>query len=166
MSKENLTTFLIENNPQKQNELAKHPYECMFGNYPTMRQLRKEMGENAPVMWLTAQLKDLSEYCGCSNKLTPQALHNCANIIATQYGYLMTSELMLFFFHFKAGRYGEFYGAVDPIKITSSLRKFLLERNDYFFRLEQKRKEREKEESMKDAVTYEEYRQMVERGEI
>ena len=34
-------------------------------------------------------------------------------------------ELMLFFQQFKAGKYGRFYGSVDPMVITTALQEFL-----------------------------------------
>lgn len=37
---------------------------------------------------------------------------------------------MLFFYQFKQGRYGQFYGAIDPIKIMSALQDFRRERFD------------------------------------
>lgn len=46
-------------------------------------------------------------------------------VIADNFGYLKLSELMLFFQQFKAGRYGRFYGSVDPLVITEALQSFL-----------------------------------------
>ena len=161
-----LTQFIMDNNPTRQSELAMHPYDCMFGNHPELNAIRKAYGAKAPVAWLIPQLKDLSEFCGLKDKLSEEQMLQCAHIISTEYGYLKTSELMLFFHLFKSGRYGQFYGAIDPLKITTALCKFLNDRNDYFYRLDQKRKDEARMKAREGAVTYEEYRRMVENGEI
>ena len=44
--------------------------------------------------------------------------------------YLKVSELMLFFYRFKSGKYGEFYGVVDLQRIMSGLNAFLRDRLD------------------------------------
>lgn len=58
---------------------------------------------------------------------------------------------MLFFHRFKAGRYGRFYGSVDPLVITTALREFLRDRNLVY---DQHRQEQECERD-KRSVDYE-----------
>lgn len=89
------------------------------------------------VMWLLPQLYDLSEYCGVKNKLQGKPLEGCAHVIATEFYYLKVSELMLFFHRFKSGRYGKFYGTVDPLVITSALREFDAERGEAIYKHDQ-----------------------------
>lgn len=96
---------------------------------PTLKVVDMTFGNGTASYWLVGQLGNLSEFCGCKDKLTDSQIANLANIIASQYKHLRMSELMLFFARFKGGHYGEFYGNVDPIKITSGLRSFMNERN-------------------------------------
>lgn len=77
-----------------------------------------------------------------------------------EYHYLKITELMLFFYYFKTGRYGKFYGAVDPLVITCSLRDFIVERGVAISRHEQEQREHREAESRKNAITYEQYLQM------
>ncbi len=86
-------------------------------------------------------------------------MQQCATVIATTYHYLTVSELMLFFFRFKAARYGRFYGSVDPLVITSALRDFVRERNDAYFKHEQEERERKEREAKKNhkPITWDEY---------
>ena len=109
--------------------------------------------------WLIPQLFDLSEYCGCKGKISEEQMQQCATVIATTYHYLTVSELMLFFFRFKAARYGRFYGSVDPLVITSALRDFVRERNDAYFKHEQEERERKEREAKKNhkPITWDEY---------
>lgn len=149
--------FLTKMNPSVQLQIATNEHECFMGNYPTIAQLNTIYGSKAPTMWLLPQLYNLSEYCGVKNKLEGTPIVECATIIANTFFYLKTSELMLFFYRFKAARYGKFYGNVDPMVIISSLRIFVTERNAFLEQVEAKKREEEMEEHKKNAVTYEEY---------
>lgn len=161
-----LSRFLLDNSPDRQSEMAMNQQQCYFGDFPVLSELRADYGDNAPIMWLSAQLKDLSEYCGAKEKFSKQVLKQCASVIATEFFYLKTSELMLFFHNFKAGKYGEFYGAVDPIRITSSIRRFLADRNIEYDKKEQEEREERRMKARIGAVSYERYKEMLANGEI
>lgn len=151
------TQFLLTFNPDRQVDFCKDTGRCYFGAAPTLGVLRTAYGENAPVAWLVPQLANLSEYCGCKDKLTAAQLEECAKVIASAFCHLKVTEFMLFFFQFKAGRYGRFYGNIDPLVITTSLRNFCNERNDIYFRHESDVRRIEQERQEEKTVTYEEY---------
>ena len=67
------------------------------------------------------------------------------------------SELLLFFYRFKAGHYGHFYGTVDPMVITCALRDFVAERNSLITACEQRRLEQLSEQRRQTAITYEQW---------
>lgn len=129
---------------------------CFMGNFPTLAELKKEYNSKMPVAWLIPQLQNLSWYCGVKDKLNGKQLEECAYVIASQYSYLKVSELMLFFSRFKAGRYGKFYGNVDPLVITTSLRDFIDERNTTIDRYDNEQRRKQLEEEMKNGVSREE----------
>lgn len=137
---------------------------CHFGDYPTLAELDKKFNGRFSAAWLMAHLHDLSEYCGCKDKLAGQPLRQCASIIASDYYYLKVTELMLFFNRFKLGRYGRFYGSVDPLVITTALRTFVDERSVALHKHESELYEREMEEWRKKAVTREQYEEMKRKG--
>ena len=147
--------FLATFNPDVQRDICNYPDACFFGGAPTLTQLNMTYGSQTAAMWLIPQLYNLSEYCGCKDKLEGNPLKECASVIATEFHFLSVSELMLFFHRFKSGRYGRFYGSIDPLVITTSIRTFLSERMaayDEHERLERERKERETKK-----CTWEEY---------
>ena len=146
----------MEFNPSAQMELCQYEDLCFFGNLPTLANVRNDYGTNAAVSWLIPQLFDLSEYCGCKGKISESQMEQCASVIATTFCWLKVSELMLFFHRFKTGRYGKFYGSVDPLVITTSLREFISERNDAYSRHEQEERER-KERERQPGISWEEY---------
>lgn len=131
--------------------------ECIEGSYPTIAQLNSQFDKRFGPAWLMAHLHDLSEYCGCKEKLSGHALQQCAAMISMEYYYLKVTEFMLFFHRFKAGRYGRFYGSVDPLVITTALMDFVKERNIACNRYDEERKKAEEEEAKKSAVSWEEF---------
>lgn len=137
---------------------------CFFGEYPTLATLKCYYGKNAPLAWLVPQLTDLAVYCGSRDKLSKEQYKQCAFVIATEFYYLKVSELMLFFHRFKAGRYGRFYGSVDPLVITISLREFIKERAVAHERHDQEEREKEEEEHRKCVISHEEHMRRKEAG--
>ena len=148
-----LTTF----NPDVQRKICGNVDVCFFGGAPTLSQINATYGENTATMWLVPQLYNLSEYCGCRDKLDGNPLKECASVIAAEFYYLSVTELMLFFHWFKSGKYGRFYGSIDPLVITTSLRDFLKERNYAYERRENEERTKQREEDAKNSVTWEEY---------
>lgn len=153
----NREKFLSTFNPDVQRDICGNPDLCFFGGAPTLGQLNATYGSQTAAMWLVPQLYNLSEYCGCKDKLEGNPLKECASVIATEFYFLSVSELMLFFHRFKSGRYGRFYGSVDPLVITTSLRDFLKERIRAYDEREKAEKEKADREAAKNAITWEEY---------
>lgn len=136
--------------------------QCLFGPYPTLAEVGRRMGRNVPRMWLIPQLYNLSEYCGVRDKLTDEQMDELAYVIASEFAFLRISEIMLFLHRFKGGRYGRFYGTVDPLVVTTALRDFLRERADAIDRHQRCRHAAKEEEERRHAVTYEEYLRLKE----
>lgn len=149
--------LLLKANPDSQLQICKHTSLCFFGNYPTLSDLSMAFTNKAPVMWLVPQLFNLSEFCGCKEKLSVPQLEQCAKLIAQNYNYLKITELMLFFYRFKTARYGRFYGTVDPLVIMSALKVFITERNEAYCAKEQDRQEKIETKSMQRCISWEEY---------
>lgn len=157
--------FMKTFSPDYQFRICGDTDACLFGDYPTLSQMKTCYGANTPIAWLMPQLYNLSEFCGCKDKLEGNPLKECAFTIATDFFYLKISELMLFFHRFKSGRYGRFYGSVDPLVIMTALREFVIERNESIARHEQEEREKRVNEDREGAITYEEYKKMKEHYE-
>ena len=154
--------FLKEFNPSRQEEFFTDEREAYMGDYPTLRQLDEQFESRSSVAWLIPQLFNLSEYCGCKDKMTPAMIEECASVIAAMFGTLKISEVMLFFFLFKGGRYGKFYGAVDPITITCALQEFMVKRAADIDFYEQEKKRERLHSDMENTMTYAEYKALME----
>lgn len=149
-------TFLATFTPQLQLTMCTDEKECILGDYPTMAEM-KAHGENFPAAWLVPQIFELSEYCGARDKIPPLVLQQLAQIIAKEFYYLKVSEMMLFFYRFKLGTYGRFFGTIDPLIITQSLREFLKERFVVIDTAEQEKARQMRKEWQKDAISYEQW---------
>lgn len=148
--------FLTDFNPMAQIQAAKNPERAFFGTAPSLALLKHTYGENTPAMWVIPQLFDLCEFTGVK-KMDEQQAEYLAEIISLEYGYLKVTELMVFFYRFKLGRYGRFYGSVDPMVILTALKEFLKERDQEIVRKEAEDREKELAEHSKNAITPQEY---------
>lgn len=146
--------FLNDYNPILQEKICVNRDLCFFGKFPTLATINRNYGENTARTWLVPQIRDLSEFCGCKGKISDDQMRQCATIIAQQYFYLKVSELMLFFYDFKAAKYGKFYGNVDPMVITGSLRDFIKDRN---FAIDHHENEMRARMPQSKGISYEEY---------
>lgn len=117
-----LKSFMTVMNPEMQHLCASHVERAYFGTAPTLMTLRCAFHDEAATMWMLPQLLDLCEYCGCREKLDNNQMTQLARIIIQEFSFLKVTEVMLFLHRLKAGHYGRFYGAIDPMVIMSALR--------------------------------------------
>lgn len=137
-------------NPSMQAICAKQKERCVTGNSPTLVDFKHMFGENKAELWLAIQIKDFSEYTGVKKKLTTFQIEDTAMVILSDFFYLKMSEVLLFFAFMKGGRYERFYGAVDPLVITSSLRMFLRDRAKIIEQHETEEQERKRQAEAKE----------------
>ena len=121
--------FLKRVNPDTQASFALHPVKAVTGDYPTLSELCDCYGKEAASAWLVPQLADMTMFTGAQN-LKEKQQEQLADILAVEGRELKVTELMLFFYRFKTGRYGRFYGTVDPMVVTTALQDFIRERNE------------------------------------
>ena len=100
---------------------------------------------------------DLSLCCGLKEDASREQLEFTATFIATDFHWLKTSELMLFFYRFKAGCYERFYSRFDPQAVLSSLRMFLRERAKAYEMRNDELRCRKEGDHKANCISYEEY---------
>lgn len=154
-----LKAFMMKVTPDAQQAFARQPEIAVMGDYPTLTKVCQAYGSTASAQWLLPQIVDASLFVGAKN-LDKRQQMQLAQVIATEYRHLKVTELLLFFHRFKTGRYGHFYGSVDPMVITCALRTFIAERNELIARYEQQRREQEEEEYRKNhpPMSYDEWK--------
>lgn len=129
-----------------------------------MKQVAKEFGLVTQRAWMMGQLRDLSEATS-KKQLSERQQELTADMIIAEYGYLKLSEIMLFLYEFKCGRYGTFYGAVDPQLIMCKLQEFIiLDRN--IILEDEERRRRDEESKTRAVLPREELMKRIESGEF
>lgn len=122
--------FLKTFNPGLQAKFCKDIKRCFTGTAPSLKILSEAFGDEVTESWVAIQLRDLSEFSGCKDKLSVEQVDQLAKVISMMFPYLKVTELMYFFFLFKSGKYGRFYGSVDGLTITEALQDFRIERRE------------------------------------
>lgn len=152
--------FLLTFAPSLQQLVAGHAEQAYLGFAPTLSGVISCYGESTAVTWLCAMLEDLNDFTGIRDKMElPQQLA-LSRLIVMEYHYLKVTELHLFFYRIKCGRYGRFYGVVDTMFVSSSLLSFLTERQRELICYEEERRKAAEALSLLQAepcITYEEY---------
>ena len=144
-------SFLSKFTPDMQIVVAENEERAFTGHAPSLGLLKKTYGKNMATIWLIPQIWDLCEYTNSRGKLDERQTEKLAEMISIEYGYMKVTEIMLFFYRLKCGRYGKFYGTVDPMAIMMALDQFRTERINYLAN------HKEEEPPRTDTITAEEY---------
>lgn len=155
------TQLLSTFNPSMQQKYCANEDRCITGSAPRLSSVRDGWGRDVAILWLSIQLRDLSEYAGCKDKMSIHQMEDLAGVILSEYGGLKLTEVMLFFHRFKAGAYGSFYGSVDAMVVASALKEFKAQRDNKLYAIHQKQmqeaKLKQEQEHSQKIVSYEEY---------
>lgn len=157
LSKEGGVRFLHDYNPDNQQWFSMYPKRCFMGNAPRLSALSAAHGWQFTSSWVQIQIDRLAKFAGSAAKLDGLQSKDTADAIVSCYGFLSAAELMLFFQWFKGGRYGKFYGAVDPMTITSALYEFCKERVVEISKYEALQRDEARKTMFEGTVTREEY---------
>jgi hypothetical protein len=121
-------------------------------------------GKGSAVSWLYDILQGMFLFLGVNTeRFGKEQIYNLACNIYANYKTLKVVEFLLFVTRFEGGRYGRFYGGDSyALVVTESLNKFMVEREHYYADIERMKAEKASEESKKGAITFEEYKRLVE----
>ena len=152
--------FLNAFSPDKQYTLCQDDKIAILDDSPTLTELNATYGKSSASMFLVPQLFNISEFCGAKDKFTEGQIMETAQLIAVSYPWLKVKEVMTFCKQFKLGRYGQFYGSVDPMVITRALKEFLSYRADIYAEYEEFKAQRRIEQQKKEpTMSFEEWQQ-------
>ncbi len=135
--------FMLIFNKDIQIKAALHIDRAYLGNAPTLNTVRLTYSYELLIIWIMAQLEDINDFVAVKQKMTLAQMEQSANIIATEYGYLKVTEIHLFLYRLKCGRYGTFYGCIDPLQLMQALNQFLEQRRTEINKIEQQNKQKE-----------------------
>lgn len=112
--------------PDRQVEFAVDEKKTIMADFSTLDMLNMAFGESSSSEWLTIHLADLNTFSGSKN-MDDNQTKSLSKLLAQEYRDVKYSVIMLFFYKFKCGHLGNFWGKVDPMVITCSLRDFVAE---------------------------------------
>jgi len=93
---------------------------------PTLMVVEKAYGDGSAMIWLSKQLAEFNEFCGKKEKMDDWQIEQLARGIVTRFSQLKVSEIMLFLYQYKMGKWGPLYGTIDPQEFTAVLEKKFL----------------------------------------
>lgn len=147
---------------------ADYDFLAQEEDVPTLGMMARAYGVGNANVFVLAHLQFVNMFVGAKEKMQPFQIENLARTIVSEYGFLNVAELCFFFGMFRLGKFGQLYGSVDPLKITSGLNQYVLERNRAIERNNLKRNaERwafDFDESVRKSATHESYVELLEKG--
>lgn len=147
-------TFLKTFNPDLQAWCAdgKNTHHVYYNRKaPCIGVVAHVYGQEFAELWIAAQLYSVDRYAGTKDKMSTYQINELSRLILSNelYRTFGVCEIMRFVAYLKSGKYGEFYGAVCPIKIAVAFRKFVVDRAREIDEIEQQRKEAEEAKEAK-----------------
>lgn len=146
-------TFCFKN----QKKFCAAATRCICGHAPSFSRIDMVYGKGAASACIYPQLVDLGEFCGCKDKMGVTQCKQLSQVIVSNFSFLKITEFMLFLWWFKSGKYGRFYGSVDPLVISSALRDFLQDRYSIIESEKTRHSEKERAQSRENAISYEQW---------
>lgn len=136
---------------------------------PTLGLLATAYGKETPIEWLVIELDSLNNFTEVKTKISNEQIYELAQLILAEYSYLNVAEICHFVARFKLGKYGEFYGAIDPLRITAGLLIYNSERSASLDSHERERAREKREQDLSErfssCVTHDEYLALRRRAE-
>ena len=96
-----IKAFMVANNPSVQQAVAQDEDRAIIGTAPMLCTIDAAYGEGSAAQWLIPQLHDLCVAVGVKTKLDDNQLKQLAQMIRDEFGFLKTTEVMLFVWRFK-----------------------------------------------------------------
>ena len=165
--------FILDYNPDLQFKLvrcnATHSELALNDSIPSLGLLSSTYGDETPIEWLKIQFGSLNDFAEVSTKIAKEQLSELSEIFLSEYYYINAAEICFFIARFKSGKYGRFYGSIDPLKITSAMLDYISERRKDIDRHEREQyriqREKEIEERGNNRISYAEYQELKRRAE-
>lgn len=165
--------FILDYNPDLQFKLvrcnATHSELALNDSIPSLGLLSSTYGDETPIEWLKIQFGSLNDFAEVSTKIAKEQLSELSEIFLSEYYYINAAEICFFIARFKSGKYGRFYGSIDPLKITSAMLDYVSERRKDIERKERERyrnqREKEIEERGNNRISYAEYIEIKHRAD-
>lgn len=116
--------FCLVYSPYRQDEFAIDERKTIMEDYSSISILDLAYAPGCTASWVGFTLAELNSFSGTKN-IDDKQTKSLARLIAREYKDMKISIFQLFFFRFKCGDFGKFYGKVDPMAITCALKDYM-----------------------------------------
>ena len=131
---------------------------------PTLTVMGLAYGKVPAKQWLMGQLAEFNEFCGKKEKMDDWQIEQLAGSIISRCGQLKATEIMVFLYRYKSGKYGPLYGTVDPVDFMVNLTdKFLPWRAKIAEQIESEMAWKEREQWKRNALKPEQIEELKKR---
>ena len=158
--------FIQTDSTENQEVYAAMPLKRCIDTAPSIQEVGRQYGTHIVKAWISALIMNLCEFCGLKVTANSEQMNSVAGIVMKEFGWLNAKELLVFFYRQKTGRYLTFYHTFDGSILLRSLRVFINERMAAARQLEEDRRKEELNRRSSKCVSYDEYRRMLEAGEL
>ncbi|KAA6348680.1 hypothetical protein EZS27_003913 [termite gut metagenome] len=136
---------------------------------PTLGLLSSIFGNENVIIWLKIQFGSVNDYAEQGIGMNDSQLSELSTLVLAEYYYLNAAEICLFIARLKLGKYGQFYGAIGGMKISSALLDYIHERKTDIERAEREQerinREIETDERIKNGITFAQYIELKKQAE-
>lgn len=151
---------------RNRSEMITSAYEAVKQGGMSLVQIDNHFSKGASEWWIKVMLIELLTFLGAMDSVTPFQVKGIASRIRQEYYHLTPSELTYFFYSFSMGDYGKLYAGrtVNPQDILIGLKEYMLrlyeKRVQYDNDQKQIQLEKEIEDSRKNAVSFDKWREL------
>ena len=151
---------------RKRSELITSAYNAVKEGGMSLVQIDNHFSKGASEWWIKVMLIELFTFLGAMDSVTSFQVKGIASRIRQEYYHLTPSELTYFFYSFSMGDYGKLYAGrtVNPQDILIGLKEFMLrlyeKRVQYDNDQKQIQLEKEREDSRKNAVSFDKWKEL------
>jgi len=140
-----------------------HSEIALNEHIPSLGLLRSTYSDELALEWLKIQFGSLNDYAEQGVGMRPEQLNELSSLYLAEYYYLNAAEVCFFIARLKLGKYGQFYGAIGPMKIMSAMCEYIKERRQSLDSAERESERRRREEEInnrKGCISFAEYQEL------
>ena len=148
-----LATFHVD-------QQARHttaPARCVCGTAPTLAQVNAAYGEGTAQEWLVYQIGEFVSFLSLNKDIESYQMKQLAKMVYNDYNWMKVTEIELFFYNMKRGRYEDFYGQFDTQRFMRCFEPFMRDLNEILDEEYQKEERARREHQFDGCVSWNEY---------
>lgn len=111
----------------RNNQILTHK-KALLCDSVSLANIGRTYGKETPIILLQTWVDNLGQFVGVKEKADEYQLRELAELFYQEAFFLKIVEIGLFFNNVKKGKYGKFFGAIDPLLVLTMLSEYLSER--------------------------------------